>query len=50
MKHMATAAKQLGIRPWEWALLTVEEADAVCDICDQYVKDCEKAEAQAKRG
>lgn len=42
MRHLALAAKVLGIRPWEWSLLTVEEADYVCDALDQYEKEMQE--------
>lgn len=31
---MGYAAMKMGIRPWEWQLLTVEEADYVVKWCE----------------
>jgi hypothetical protein len=38
----------LHIRPWEWALLTVEETDAVLNWLDEYRKQLDEAEARIK--
>jgi hypothetical protein len=39
----------LGIRPWEWDLMTVEQEEAVFSVLEQYKKDQDEAEAEAKR-
>lgn len=43
MRQLGNAAHLLGIRPWEWQLLTVEEADAMLAWLDRYKADMEKA-------
>ncbi|MEU0102390.1 hypothetical protein [Streptomyces sp. NPDC006267] len=40
---MGNAAHLLGIRPWEWDLMTVEQADAVLYWLDAYEKSTEEA-------
>jgi hypothetical protein len=42
MRSLGNAAHLLGIRPWEWELLTVDEADQLLDWLDRY-------EAEMKR-
>lgn len=49
MRHLALASKVLGIRPWEWSRLTVEEADGVCDALDAYEQEMQEM-AQSARG
>lgn len=49
MRHLSLASKVLGIRPWEWQLLTVEEADSICDALDEYEKEMQEM-ARSARG
>lgn len=36
MKQLGNAAHLLGIRPWEWELLTWVEADQMLDWLEKY--------------
>lgn len=40
----------LGIRPWEWPLLTVEETDAVLDWLEAWIESREEAAEEMRRG
>lgn len=40
---MGNAAHLLGIRPWEWHLMTVEDTDSVLDWLDRYQAEMERA-------
>ena len=42
MSQLGNAAHLLGIRPWEWELLSVEEADQMLDWLDQYEAEMKK--------
>jgi hypothetical protein len=50
VKHLGNAAHLLDIRPWEWDLLTVEQADHVLDWLDEYKKDVDEANEKMKKG
>jgi hypothetical protein len=39
----------LGIRPWEWRLMTVAETDHVLDWLDEYQQRQEETEARLKK-
>jgi len=43
MRHLGNAAHLLGIRPWEWDLLTVDEADRMLDWLDRYEEELKRA-------
>lgn len=47
---LGVAAHVLGIRPWEWRLMTAEETDRICDWLDEYLADMRRAEDEMKRG
>lgn len=49
LKQLGNAAHLLGIRPWEWALLTVDETDEVLAWLDSYRDEIEKAESAGRR-
>jgi hypothetical protein len=40
---MGLASKVMGIRPWEWTLMTVEEADYVVEWLREYKKTIDEA-------
>ncbi|MFD4660839.1 hypothetical protein ACFWP2_35080 [Kitasatospora sp. NPDC058444] len=46
MRRLGDAAHLLGIRPWEWALMTVEETDRVLAWLDSYEQQVTEARAQ----
>lgn len=46
---MGNAAHLLGVRPWEWELLSVQDADALMDWLEDYKAQQEKAEDEMKR-
>ncbi|MFE4397211.1 MULTISPECIES: hypothetical protein [Streptomycetaceae] len=43
MRRLGDAAHLLGIRPWEWQLMTVEETEHVHAWLDAYEKQTEDA-------
>lgn len=45
---MGNAAHLLGVRPWEWELLSVQDADAVMDWLEDYEAQQQKAESEMK--
>lgn len=47
MRQLGNAAHLLGVRPWEWQLLTVDETDALLAWLDDYRKQIDEAEARA---
>lgn len=49
LRQLGNAARLLGVRPWEWALCTVEQTDALLDWLDAYHKAQEEAAAKLKR-
>ncbi|GAA2351786.1 hypothetical protein [Streptomyces carpaticus] len=49
MRQLGNAAHLLGVRPWEWSLLTVEEADHLLDWLDAYEKQQAEATERIKR-
>lgn len=49
MKHLGNAAHLLGVRPWEWGLLSVQDADALMNWLEDYEAQQDKAEAEMKR-
>jgi hypothetical protein len=50
VKQIGNAAHLLNIRPWEWDLLTVQQADHVLDWLDAYKKDLDEANEKLKKG
>lgn len=48
MRRLGDAAHLLGIRPWEWDLMTVEHADHVLAWLDAYEKAQDEAAAKLK--
>lgn len=43
MRHIGNAANLLGIRPWEWDLMNVEDTDRALDWLERYEEDMKKA-------
>jgi hypothetical protein len=43
MRRLGDAAHLLGIRPWEWNLLTIEQAEHVLDWLDSYEQQLHEA-------
>lgn len=43
MKHLGNAAHLLGVRPWEWDLVTVEDADRLLDWLERYEEEMKRA-------
>lgn len=43
MRQLGNAAHLLGIRPWEWDLVSVEDADAALDWLERYEAEMKKA-------
>ncbi|MFF4576921.1 hypothetical protein ACFY15_00690 [Streptomyces sp. NPDC001373] len=50
MRRLGDASHLLGIRPWEWRLLDVEEAEHVHAWLDSYEQAQRDANEQMKRG
>ncbi|MGW4852225.1 hypothetical protein ACWEPZ_13470 [Streptomyces sp. NPDC004288] len=50
MRQLGNAAHLLHIRPWEWDLMTVEQADAALDWLDSYKASMDEAEEKMRRG
>ncbi|MFE2559899.1 hypothetical protein ACFXGT_28515 [Streptomyces sp. NPDC059352] len=50
MRQLGNAAHLLGIRPWEWDLMTVEQTDQVLDWLDTYKASMDEAEEKMRRG
>jgi hypothetical protein len=48
LRQLGNAAHLLGIRPWEWALLTVDETDEVLAWLDAYRKEIEKTDRSGR--
>ncbi|MFJ6617582.1 hypothetical protein ACIQOW_08405 [Kitasatospora sp. NPDC091335] len=46
MRRIGDAAHLLGIRPWEWQLMTVEDTDRVHAWLDSYEQQINEARAQ----
>lgn len=46
---MGLASKLLNIRPWEWALMTVEEANYTVAWLEDYVRQQEEEAEKLKR-
>ncbi|MFI8278520.1 hypothetical protein ACIGBH_27340 [Streptomyces sp. NPDC085929] len=40
----------MGVRPWEWDLMTVEQADYLLDWLDAYEQAQNEANEKMKRG
>lgn len=49
MRQLGNAAHLLGVKPWQWDLMTVEQADAVLDWLDAYKRDMDEQNERMKR-
>lgn len=49
MRQLGNAAHLLGVKPWEWDLMTVEQADALLDWLDAYKRDMDEQAEKMKR-
>lgn len=48
MRRLGDAAHLLGIKPWEWDLLTVEQEENLLGWIDSYEEQMAEAEAEAR--
>jgi hypothetical protein len=48
VRQLGNAAHLVGVRPWEWSLLTVEEEDGLLGWLEAYADQVEAAERKAR--
>ncbi|MGW0537806.1 DUF2949 domain-containing protein [Streptomyces sp. NPDC003032] len=48
LRRLGDAAHLLGIRPWQWGLMTVEQCDHILDWLDAYEKAQDEAHSKVK--